>query len=276
MVSFQKLTFGLVAFIFLSWSGTPLVWAEEAESPWKTFTIKLGGYVPLQDTNVRLDGTGPFGLGTKIDLEDDLELDEDVFSYRIDAEWRFFDRHRLNFSFFDLSREATSTLNKTITIPTTPPKVFPIGAAVDSLWDWKVYAASYSWFFLHTNKYEVGLDIGVHITDIALGIRTLNGLVEELESVTAPLPVLGLSGAYAFTPKLVLRSNAGIFALKIDEFEGSLVNFDLDLEYNAWKYMGFGIGYNFFTMDLDVEADNFKGSTDYTYHGFKVFLKFYL
>ena len=69
--------------------------------------------------------TGPLGLGTEIDLEDDLDLNEDVSSYRIDAEWRFFDRHRLNFSFFDLSRDATSTLTKAITIPepTLPPMI---------------------------------------------------------------------------------------------------------------------------------------------------------
>jgi hypothetical protein len=64
--------------------------------------------------------------------------------------------------------------------------------------------------------------------------------------------------------------------LEIDDFKGSLVNFDLDLEYNMWKYMGFGIGYNFFRMDLDVAADNFNGSVKYQYNGFKAFLKFYL
>jgi hypothetical protein len=125
MVSIQKLKVGLVAFLFLGWAGTPLVWADDSERPWKTFTIKGGWYFPIQDTNVRLDGPGPLGLGTEIDLEDDLDLKEDVSSYRIDAEWRFFDRHRLNFSFFDLSRDATSTLNKQITIPGANPNPPP-------------------------------------------------------------------------------------------------------------------------------------------------------
>ncbi len=278
MDSVQKLKVGLVALFFLTWVGTPLAWADvgDPDSPWKTLTIKGGWYFPIQDTNVRLDGTGPFGGGVELDLEDDLDLKEDVSSYRIDAEWRFFDRHRFNFSFFDLSREATTTLNKTITIPTTPPTIFPINFSVDSLWDWKVYAASYTWSFLQTNKYEVGLNIGVHITDIAIGIRTLNGLVSELEAVTAPLPVLGLTGAYAFTPKLILRSNVGGFYLAIDDFEGSLVNFDLDLEYNMWKYMGFGIGYNFFRLNINLEKDRFNGSAKYQYHGFKAFIKLYL
>ncbi len=276
MVSIHKLKVGLLAFLVLSWIVAPLAWADNSERPWKTLTIKGGWYFPIQDTNVRLDGTGPFGGGVELDLEDDLDLKEDVSSYRIDVEWRFFDRHRLNFSFFDLSRDATSTLTKEISIPTTPPTDFVIGDSVDSLWDWKVYAVSYTWSFLQTNKYEVGLNIGAHITDIGIGIRTLNGLVSELETVTAPLPVLGLTGAYAFTPKLILRSNVGGFYLAIDDFEGSVVNFDLDLEYNAWKYMGFGIGYNFFRLDLDVEADNFRGTAKYQYNGFKAFIKFYL
>jgi len=282
MVSVHKLRAGLLAFLFLCGVGNQTAWAADSESPWKTLTLKGGWYFPIQDTNIRLDGTGPFGGGVELDLEDDLDLKEDVSSYRVDAEWRFFDRHRLNFSFFDLSREATSTLTKTIDIPIDPlPRPpgccnFTVGTTVDSLWDWRVYAASYTWSFFQTDTIEVGLNIGAHITDIALGIRTQSGLVEELEAVTAPLPVVGLTGAYAFTPKLVLRSNAGVFALKIDDYEGSLINFDLDLEYNMWKYMGFGIGYNFFTMDLDVTADNFRGSADYTYHGFKAFIKFYL
>ena len=276
MLSIHKLKVSLVAFLVLSWIVAPLAWADNSERPWKTLTIKGGWYFPIQDTNVRLDGTGPFGLGAELDLEDDLDLKEDVSSYRIDVEWRFFDRHRLNFTFFDLSRDATSTLTKDISIPTTPPTDFMIGDTVDSLWDWKVYAVSYTWSFLQTNKYEVGLNIGAQITDIAIGIRTFGGAVEEFEAVTAPLPVLGFTGAYAFTPKLILRSNVGGFYLAIDDFEGSLVNFDLDLEYNMWKYMGFGIGYNFFRLDLDIEADNFNGSAKYQYNGFKAFIKFYL
>ena len=273
MISIQKLRLGLVAFLFLGWAGTPLVWADDSESPWKTFTIKGGVFVPLNDTNLRLNGTGTLNLGTEINLEKDLNLDDEVFSYRIDAEWRFFSRHRLNFSFYDLGRDSTGTLTRTINIG---DKTFTFDTDVDVLWDWKVYAASYTWSFLQTNKYEVGLNIGAHITDIKLGVRAQNGLIEEIEEATVPLPVLGLTGAYAFTPKLVLRSNAGVFALKIDKYDGALVNFDLDLEYNLWKYVGFGIGYNFFTMDLEVEEDNFNGKVDYTYHGFKLFLKFYL
>ena len=273
MISIRKFIVGFLGILILNCTVTPLAWAD-SESPWKTFSIKAGGYLPLQDTNVRVDGTGGLGLGTELDFENDLNLDEEVFSYRIDAQWRFFDRHSLNFSFFDLSRDATTLVGRDITIGDT---TFFLGTNINTQWDYKVYAASYTWSFLQTNTYEVGLNIGFHITDIELGINALGGIVaSELDAVTLPLPVIGLTGAYAFTPKLVLRSNAGFFYLEIDEFEGSLVNIDLDLEYNVWKYMGFGIGYNYFGLNIDVAADNFHGSAEYSYHGFKAFIRFYL
>ncbi len=278
MVSIQKLKVGLVALFFLTWVGTPLAWADvgDPDSPWKRLTLKGGWFYPLQDTNVRLDGTGPFGLGAELDLEDDLDLKEDVSSYRIDAEWRFFDRHRLNFSFFDLTRDATTSLRRNTQIGDI---LFPTGDILNSKWEHKVYVASYTWSFLQTNKYEVGLNIGAHVTRLKLQVVGLGlpGLLNvEVDAVSVPLPVLGLTGAYAFTPKLVLKPAAGVFYLKIDEWEGSLVNFDIDLEYNAWKYVGFGIGYNYFRLNIDLEAERFHGSAEYQYHGFKFFLKFYL
>jgi len=276
MVFIQKLKVGLVALLVLSWIGAPLAWAD-SERPWKTFSIKLGGYVPLTDTNIRIDGTGGLGLGTEIDFENDLNLDEEVFSYRIDAQWRFFDRHRLNFSFFDLTRDATTVLGREITIDGT---TFPVFSTIASEWGHKVYVASYTWSFLQTNKYEVGLNIGAHLTRLKLqvtGVGPLGGVFNaDVEGITVPLPVLGLTGGYAFTPKLVLKPAVGVFYLAIDDFEGSVVNIDLDLEYNAWKYIGFGVGYNYFRVNLDLEADKFHGSAQYQYHGVKFFLKFYL
>ena len=68
----------LLVCLFVSLNGASPAWAD-TESPWKTFSIKAGGYFPIQDTNVRVDGTGGFGLGTEIDFENDLNLDEETW-----------------------------------------------------------------------------------------------------------------------------------------------------------------------------------------------------
>lgn len=119
----------LAAFLFLGWAGTPLVWAD-TESPWKKFTIKAGGYFPFNDSSLQITGKKfGLGLGTKIDLEESLLLKEEHAVFRIDAEWRYFPRHRINVSYFDLSREAVSALTATITVGN---KMFAVGDVVAS------------------------------------------------------------------------------------------------------------------------------------------------
>ncbi len=138
-------------------------------------------------------------------------------------------------------------------------------------------AALYTWSFLQTNKYEVGLNIGAHVTTFKFTIDSsalMAGLTTK--AVTAPLPVLGLMGAYAFTPKLVLRADAGWFGIKVDEVSGSQWVVNLDLEYNMWKHVGFGVGYKFYNLDVDITEEFFKGSFNSTYNGATVFLKLYL
>ncbi len=153
MVAIQKLKVGLVAFLFLSLIGIPMVWADDSERPWKTLTLKGGYFFSSSDTKLRIDGAG---TGTTIDLEDVLGLNNNVSTYKVGVEWRFFDRHRFNVSYFDLSREATTALSATITIEDV---VYPINDVLVTEFDWKVMTATYTWSFLQTNTYEVGFTI---------------------------------------------------------------------------------------------------------------------
>jgi hypothetical protein len=277
MVAIQKLKVGLVAFLFLSLTGTPMVWADvgDPDSPWKRLTLKGGYFFANTDNTIRLDPTGG-GSGTEIDLEDVLGLDENVDSFDVGVKWRFFDRHSISVGYFDLTRDASTAIGGTIIIGDAPPIVF--GDVINTEFKWNTVSAFYTWSFLQTNKYEVGLNIGAHVTTFKFSVASTNlpMLKADSKSVTAPLPVLGLMGAYAFTPKLVLRADAGWFGIKVGEVEGSQWAVNLDLEYNMWKYMGFGIGYKFYTLDVDITEDDFKASINTTYNGFTLFLKFYL
>jgi hypothetical protein len=274
MISIKKLKVGLVAFLFLSLAGTPLAWADvgDPDSPWKRLTLKGGYFFATQDSTIRLDG--PLGNGTSIDVEEVLGLDENIDSYEAGIEWRFFDRHRLSVTYFDLSRDATTELTVGFTWDDQP---FSIGIPIQSEYKWNTAAAFYTWSFLQTNKYEVGLDIGAHITTLKLSVfQPTLGLRAETKSVTAPLPILGLRGTYAFTPKLQLKVGGGWFGIKIDDVEGSQWVANFDLEYNMWKHVGFGLGYRFYNLDVDVTDDDFRAQINSRYHGLSVFLKLYL
>ncbi len=273
MVAIQKLLVGLVAFLFLSLTGTPMVWADvgDPDSPWKRLTLKGGYFFANTDSTIRLDGAT---FGTEIDVEDVLGLDENVDSYDVGVKWRFFDRHSISVNYFDLTREQSTSLTVGFTWEGVP---YTVGDVISTEFKWNTVAALYTWSFLQTNKYEVGLNIGAHVTTFKFAIDSaLLGAGVTTSSVTAPLPVLGLMGAYAFTPKLVLRADAGWFGIKVGEVEGSQWAVNLDLEYNMWKHVGFGVGYKFYRLDVDVTEDDLKASVESNYSGFTVFLKLYL
>ncbi len=84
------------------------------DSPWETFGANLGVFVSATDTSFRI-GTG---IGVSIDAEQALNLHANNTVFRADALWRFTNnkRHRLDFTWFSLKRDATRRIGQDITI----------------------------------------------------------------------------------------------------------------------------------------------------------------
>jgi hypothetical protein len=85
-----------------------------------------------------------------------------------------------------------------------------------------------------------------------------SGTAEE-ESITAPLPVLGLRFDFAITPKFFLKQNVDFFYFQYQNFQGSLFDAKIGLEYNVWKHLGFGIAYDYLRFELKAEGQDYPG-----------------
>ena len=96
--------------------------------------------------------------------------------------------------------------------------------------------------------------------------------IKESGNVGAPLPVIGLRGLWALPYDLWIDAQAQYFALSIDEYDGSLTDLRLMVNWQPKTWLGIGIGYNQFTVDVDVEKNSFDGSLDWTYEGPMLFL----
>jgi hypothetical protein len=90
-------------------------------------------------------------------------------------------------------------------------------------------------------------------------------------SVDAPLPVIGLRGMWRIGGNFYVDAQAQYFALSFDDFDGSIVNYRAAFIWQPSKYVGIGLGYDSFTIDVDVEKDRFTGSMDWTYEGPQAF-----
>ncbi|HEX5649723.1 MAG TPA: hypothetical protein VFX69_08715 [Steroidobacteraceae bacterium] len=57
------------------------------------------------------------------------------------------------------------------------------------------------------------------------------------------------------------------FALSIDQYDGSLRDYRVMSTWQPKPWAGIGIGYNGFTVDVDVDGGGFNASLDWTYDG---------
>jgi len=250
---------------------------ENKDKPWERFNLSLGGFATAINSDVSL---GTKGLNLEVNVEDVLDLDSSVSVFRVDGMWRFSRnlRHRLDLGWFDISRDASRTLLRDITIDDT---TFPLGTEITTSFDLQVFKGAYSYSFFQDDRMDFAVSFGFFVMPIDFEIDA-SGAFEghERESITAPLPVLGLRADFAITPKFFLNYSFDFFYLEYDQFKGAVTDAKLALEYKAFKYLGFGIGLDSFKLHIEAEGEDYpnidlNGSFEFSYVGLMAYCKVY-
>lgn len=234
-----------------------------------SFYIGLGTYVVNTDTEASLNGQA--GQGTKVDWDQTFG-GGDVTRFRLDGQWRFADRHKARFMWFSSSRERATTLDEDID---WGDETFPVDARVRGEFSFDVYELAYEYAFLRRENYEVSGTIGLHYTELDLTMSaraassggTLTADISESGDVGAPLPAVGLRGQWALPHDFWVDAGVQYFYISFDEYDGSLTDLRATVTWQPKTWLGIGLGYNQFSVDVDVEKNRFDGSLDWTYSG---------
>ncbi|HEX5650608.1 MAG TPA: hypothetical protein VFX69_13205 [Steroidobacteraceae bacterium] len=237
------------------------------------FHLAVGTFIISTEPTVQLNGETV--RGDRVDF-DSVMGGGDATRVRLDADWRFGDtqRHKVRAIAFAMSRERRKTIDEEIE---WGGDTYPVNAKLEAELKFSVVELAYEYAFLRRDTYELGGSIGLHYTTFDAGLRaksTSTGQSLDLSneaSVNAPLPVIGLRGLWKFPANLYVDAQAQFFALSIDEYDGSVQDYRLMLTWQPKSWLGVGIGYNSFKIDVDVEKDRFDGSLDWTYDGPMIF-----
>jgi len=233
------------------------------------FSISLGIFVTDRDTETSLDGTT--SNGTPTDLEGDLGLNASDSVFRLDGYYRFNDRHRVDFSIFDLSRTGSKQLQRDIQ---WGDRLFAIDTVVEADFDITIYKAAYTYSFMQKENGYLGASFGLYTLDSKVGLAEQNLGPAEFGDITAPLPVIGLRGDYEFSDKWTFRASSEFFFIEFDNVDGSLVDIYAGLDYSVSDSISVGLGVNSVVLDVGVTKSSFQGSLDWKYTGGLLFLKF--
>jgi hypothetical protein len=156
-----------------------------------------------------------------------------------------------------------------------------VGTKVESKFNFDVFQAGYAYSFLKDDRMNLAVGGGLYVMPIEFSLTAGGkGLVVD-EDITAPLPVLKLSGDFLFTPRWLFKLGVDLFYLEISEFKGSIFDAFLAVEYNAWKHVGFGLAADFFSAEVEAEKEDawpgvdFIGNINFEVSGLLLYMKFY-
>jgi hypothetical protein len=233
------------------------------------FSISLGVFFTDLNSKSTIDSsTGD--PGTDVDLEDDLGLRGSNSVFRIDGYYKFNERHRIDFSWFDLSRNASKQIEKDIEWNDT---VFPINTTVNTEFDLDIYKLAYTWSFWQQERNFLGVTAGLYVASFGNSLTATSIGARESVDVAAPLPVIGLRGQYYFSDKWSFRADGELFFFEYEDWDGDLIDLYAGIDYQIFDNVSFGIGFNSVTIDLGVSKNNFTGNVDWGYSGALAFVR---
>ena len=244
--------------------------AQENGARRERASILLGTFLTDRDTSARLDSNS--GSGSDVDLEDDLGLEGSTNVARLGGYWWLNDRHRFDGSYFDLSRNASKRLEKTIDFG---DETYTISTVVNVNSDLTVVKADYTFAMLSRDRGYLGITGGLYVSQTTLELSVANSSTSEEQDVTAPLPVIGLRGDYAINDRFTLRGAVQIFDYSADNVDGRLTDFYVGADYGIGDHWAVGLAWNEVSMNLSAETDRgLEGALDWGYDGLMVYAKF--
>ena len=243
------------------------------------FKLSFGGYALARfDSSISL--TEPnLGAGISISPQDTLGLDIENTVLRLEGYYRFKPQHALTYSWYSISSNGTKTLDESFEWVDEDGNsiTIPARAQVVSNLDYDIFKVGYLWSFHHTDKVEIGVGAGLHITRLALGLDVTDppGIGTEDVDTTVPLPVFSVMLRYNITPKWSWYLKSEAFALKFDKWAGSYRDSTLGIEYRGWKHVALGAGLSANALELEEEDPEYELKFNNTIGGGLVYIATY-
>jgi hypothetical protein len=245
--------------------------AADETSPWERYSIDLGAFFSDSDTELRFD-SDDLGIGATIDPKETLGLDTEDTNYRIDAFWRFGStrRHQLEVHYYNIDNAGSRTLDLNTRIGDV---LFPNGAAVNSQLELEFLNVNYSYAFFQDDRMRLAGAIGIDTTAFDFNVNAPRQALAVSETFTSPVPVLGLRGDFIITPRWRFRASTDLMYLPLNEYDVSVSDSLLAVEYLPFEHAGIGLGLNNVRYRVDSDSLDVDGEARLQFVGALAYLK---
>ena len=262
-----------IAVLFAFLSCAPIAALAQAGSerhPWleDDFTVAVGGFLPNKEVKLRVDGSSP---GELIDFDERVKVTSDDTTAAVDFRWRFGEKWSVSGQYWETGDSNTAELTEDITWGDFTLKQ---GSNVSAGIDVSVARVFFGRKFSSGERHEFGVGVGFHWLEIGAYVEgevfvndESSGFQRESVSAGAPLPNIGGWYWYAFSPRWLLKTRVDWLSASIGDYSGGLWNASVGINYQPWRHVGFGLSYQYFGIDVDVDKSDWHGGADLSYRG---------
>ena len=234
----------------------------EEEVPDK-FRIALGSYAVVRYDSTMSLTDAELGAGISISPEDTLGVNTEQSVLRLDGYYRFTKVHALTYSWYSISSDGNKTMEEEFDWldGNGEPITIPFGANVTTTLDYDIFKVGYLYSFYNTDKVNLAVGAGLHMTRIAIGLSaesTGSPLDTKDVNTTLPLPVFSFGLIYHVTPKFSWHIKSEYFALQYDKWEGSYTDTTFGMEYRVFKNVGLGIALASNSLKVIEDTSDYK------------------
>jgi hypothetical protein len=226
------------------------------------FYVSVGAFVPKTSTSAQLNSS-TLGLGTNIDFEQALGMTTQKTLPDFFARWRFADRWRVEAEYFQINRTGDKVTQNQIQWGDV---TFPVNTQIQSKFDFSDTRVSAGYSFFRTADKELGVGFGFHVAsyDVALGSATI---ATQAKKVLAPLPVLSAYGQFALTETWAVGGRIDRFVMTYDNYYGNITSLALDLNYQPFRHVGFGLAYRSLNIFAKATGSTLTAEFNQTFQG---------
>jgi hypothetical protein len=226
------------------------------------WSIQVGLYTPNVSTTAHLNSSSGL-VGTEVNFEEDLGYAERSDMPAVLASVRLGERWRIEAEYLSLKRDNSHTVSRTVN---WGDNTYTIGTTVTSEFSSDIFRLSGGYSFVRDAEREFGVAFGLHTTDFTMALSA-SGIGGSTGEALAPLPTIGFYGAYAPTPKWLVSGRVDIFSLAYEQYDGSLINATLGVDYRIWRNFGLGAAWRYIDYDLEVTETKLNGGINYRFNG---------
>jgi hypothetical protein len=120
----------------------------------------------------------------------------------------------------------------------------------------------------------LGAYFNLYVMWLKTGVYSDIGNIDTEVSFAAPLPNFGLVAMFRLNSWLHLEGNVGFFSLKMDDFDGTLFDFNMSMNFKPLHWLGLSVSYQEFDIRVGFPFESIYTTVDYNFRGPAVGLNF--